>query len=219
MVDRCVIVWGVYVPRPDPPTMAESTPDQRPEDRASLLRRAAARPVPADELPLDDAPQPWDEEAALADTVGDELVEDRAPERPAPDDPTYDNLFGHEIVGLDRVDPEAGSMSVARLVKQRVKRAARTPGGQLVLSIPVGLLGIALAILAIVHQTTPLIVAAAVVAPPALAAWVVLYRRWLGHKRYAYRLLESLGEDVSGFTPDQMYRVLKTRRPSKRRRR
>jgi hypothetical protein len=202
--------------------MADKRPDQPPEDRASMLRRAARHPAPADELPLDDAPDPWDEEAALADTVGDELVEDRRTEHEAPppaSDPTYDDLLGHEVVDLDRLDPEAGTMSVARLVRRQVKRATKTPGGQLVLSVPIGLVGIALAILAIVHQTTPLIVAAAIVAPPSLIAWIVLYRRWLGQKRYAYRLLESLGEDVSDFTPDQMYRVLKTRRRSRRRRR
>ena len=40
------------------------------------------------------------------------------------------------------------------------------------------------------------------------------YQVWLGHKRYMYRLLESLGEDVSDFDPRKVYRKAKSKAPT-----
>jgi hypothetical protein len=106
-------------------------------------------------------------------------------------------------------DPEAGRTNVAvkiQAASQVVRSAASTPFGKLVLAIPVGLAAITLTILAIVDQTLWICIAAGIVVP--IAGWLLYarYQAWLGHKRYMYRLLETLGEDVSDFDSGQTFR-------------
>lgn len=183
--------------------------EEQPQDRAKALREAAARASEAfdDDLEIADVDP-------LADTVADEFVVDEEPRKG--DGQAFDRLFGHEIVSLDEIDPEAGQLSVAQRVRL-ARVAARTPGGRLVTATPPLFVGIALGIFAVVHQTTPLIVAAGIVTPITLLWWILCYRSWLGHKRYGYRLLESLGEDVSDYSASEKYRPPKVRRSSRRR--
>src|SRR5207253_11266499 len=130
---------------------------------------------------------------------------------------------------LGRYDPEAGkgdvavklsaaAEAVAEAVKGVAVGAFSTPFGRLILSIFVALAGVALVIAAITIQDRWMIGAAAVVAPLGLLLVYLRYQAWLGHKRYIYRLLESLGEDVSDFHPDQVYRKTKVTSAKRRRR-
>lgn len=112
---------------------------------------------------------------------------------------------------LTRYDPEAGHTNVSvkiRAATEAIRNSVSTPFGKLLTAIVVGLAGLSLAIAAITLQTTPWIVAAAIVAPVGglLVYW--RYQAWLGHKRYMYRLLETLGEDVTDFDPRKMYRKI-----------
>ena len=186
--------------------MADS--ERRQADRADALREAARRASPDTEED--------DDIDLLADTVAEEV--DLGDPAPLDEDPTYDDIYAHDVVALDHTDPEAGRMGVARRVRQ-VRKAAATPGGRMVTAVPLTLTGITLAIFALTRQTTPFVAAAAIVTPIALVWQYLCFQRWLGAKRYAYRLLESLGEDVSDFTPDQMYRVIKKQRTRTKRRR
>lgn len=140
------------------------------------------------------------------ETVADMDVEDIL-DRPAE---THDTLPGE-------LDPEAGRGSIASK-SMAVREAIGTPFGRLLLATPVALAGIALVIMAATHQTWPYIAAAAVIAPA--GAWLVYrrYQDWLGHRRYIYRLLETLGEDVSEFDPDQVARPVKVKVRKRKRR-
>jgi hypothetical protein len=78
--------------------------------------------------------------------------------------------------------------------------------------VPVFLAGIALAIAAATLQDWGWIIAAGVVTPLGSVLMYLRYQAWLGHKRYLYRLLETLGEDVSDFDFQKRYRPAKRRR-------
>lgn len=111
-------------------------------------------------------------------------------------------------------DPEAGRSNVAikiQAVRQVVRSATSTPFGRLILTIPIALVGVTLVILAVTLQERWAIIGAVIVAP--LGAWLLYarYQAWLGHKRYMYRLLESLGEDVSDFDPISADRRIRRR--------
>jgi hypothetical protein len=113
-------------------------------------------------------------------------------------------------------DPEAGRSNVAikiQAVRQVVRSAAATPFGRLILAIPFGLAGMCLSIMAVTMQDLWVCIAAGVVMPVALILIYARYQAWLGHKRYMYRLLESLGEDVSGFDPRKTYRRVRGTTP------
>lgn len=114
------------------------------------------------------------------------------------------------------VDPEAGRMDAASPL-QTARAAVRTPFGRVLMAIPLALAGVALVIMAVTFQTWPYIAGAAVLAPAGLGLLYVRYQRWLGHKRYMFRLLESLGEDVSGFDVASSDRRVKTKRRAQRR--
>lgn len=119
---------------------------------------------------------------------------------------------------LSRYDPEAGHTNVAvkiRAATEAIRNSVSTPFGKLMSASVLGLAGISLAIAAITFQTMPWIIAAAIVAPVGglLVYW--RYQAWLGHKRYMYRLLETLGEDVTDFDPRKMYRKIGTTKKPK----
>ncbi|MEX2219639.1 MAG: hypothetical protein WD749_12870 [Phycisphaerales bacterium] len=141
----------------------------------------------------------------------------------------FDRLGIAEETPLDRYDPEAGrtnvavkisaaTEAVAAAVKGVASSAITTPFGRLVLSIFVCLAGVALTIAAVTIQDTWMIVGASVVGPIGLIVVYWRYQAWLGHKRYMYRLLESLGEDVSDFDPAKRYRRTRTTAVKKGRR-
>ncbi|KAA0214552.1 MAG: hypothetical protein DYG94_10485 [Leptolyngbya sp. PLA3] len=91
-------------------------------------------------------------------------------------------------------DPEAHYFNVRD--KQTIRKAVTSDGGQLILAFLAGCIGLAVAIYAAFIQTRPWIIAAAVIAPPALVYAFIRWRLWLGHAPYLYRLLTSLGEDA-----------------------
>jgi hypothetical protein len=113
---------------------------------------------------------------------------------------------------LDRYDPEAGKMGLGTRIRRAVRARAASPFGRFVVAIVLAMAGAALAIVAAVFPEWPLIVSAGIFFPASLAYLYVRYQQWLGHKRYIYRLLETLGEDVSDFDLERRYRAPRTRR-------
>jgi hypothetical protein len=189
----------------DPDLMAETIAD------APALRPKANKPK---------APDP-----ALDDTAIEDL--EIAGERPGPKpvfaqdiDDIYDKPeAAYDTASLSRFDPERGKQNVAikiRAVTEAVRNTVTTPFGKLLLAIIFGLAGVTLTIAAITLRDTPYIVAAIIVAPIGFLLVYWRYQAWLGHKRYMYRLLETLGEDVSDFDPRRVYRRAgKARSPRK----
>ncbi len=165
---------------------------------------------------------------ALDDTAVDyePLVHDPKPRPVANTEVALDEVFDKpdaaaDTASLTRFDPERGKQNVAikiRAVTDAVRNTITTPFGKLILSIVVALAGTTLTIAAITLKDTPYIVAAIIVAPVGALLVYWRYQAWLGHKRYMYRLLESLGEDVSDFDPRRMYRRANTTSTTKKHR-
>ncbi len=123
----------------------------------------------------------------------------------------YDRPEKTEDASLKRFDPEAGKMGLAVKIRA-VRQQVNTPFGRLVLALVLNLASACLVIYTIAFPIWPLIVAAAIVVPA--CGWLlwVRYQQWLGYKRYMYRLLETLGEDVSDWNMEQTYRAPKVKR-------
>ncbi|MEL7472176.1 MAG: hypothetical protein AAGK04_02580 [Planctomycetota bacterium] len=102
-------------------------------------------------------------------------------------------------------DPEAEYMNVRDI--RSAKQAVMSTGGQFVLGLVVGLAGIGLAIYAVAqvsgNSTESLIMLGIAVVIAPISTWWAhkKYKQWLQRKTYLYRLLESLGEDVSDLHP------------------
>ena len=190
----------------DPSLLAETMAD------APAIRFPASKPA---------APDP-----ALDDTAADlEIAGERPGPRPiVPED--VDDLFDKpdptaDAASLTRFDPERGKQNVAikiRAVTEAVRNSVTTPFGKLVIAILFALAGVALTIAAFTLKDTPYVIAAIIITPVGglLVYW--RYQAWLGHKRYMYRLLESLGEDVSEFDPRKVYRRTGSKISGKKRR-
>ncbi|MFM9995433.1 MAG: hypothetical protein ACKVU4_06480 [Phycisphaerales bacterium] len=149
-----------------------------------------------------------DEDRAAAD---DDEVED------VDLDSVYDRLGGKDDASLKRFDPEAGRTSIT--IKLRaVRQSLSTPFGRLVMTFPVALAAITVTIFAVNRPEWPLLTAAGVLVPASLVLVYIRYQQWLGHKRYLYRLLETLGEDVSDFDPMRVDRRVKVKRLRRRKR-
>jgi hypothetical protein len=191
--------------------------------RAGPVRQKVRRPA-ADlsELKADIPPPPLEDlqlgRDILDDTVADLPAAD--PEAAAGDADLLsildrpDSISAAADASLHRYDPEAGKTNVAikvRAVSEAVRNTLKSPFGKLLVAIPMFLAGIGLAIAAITFQNWPWIVAAGIVLPLGGFLMYLRYQSWLGHKRYMYRLLETLGEDVSDFQPHKMYRSTKVR--------
>ncbi len=148
----------------------------------------------------------------LAETKVDlEAQEDEAAAEEVDLTAAYDRPDRTDDASLKRFDPEAGKMGIAvklRAVRQRVD----TPFGRMVIAIPILLASVALGIFAFAFPTWPIITAAGLLVPA--SAWLLWwrYQQWLGHKRYMFRLLETLGEDVSDWSMDQQYKKTRIRR-------
>jgi hypothetical protein len=196
---------------PPPPVFRERP--SAPSPNGSPTRTAAPvlrdpRPEPS---PQRASQRRWKED--LGDTPG--LEDSRLAgirsgdvERLALDD-IYDRPEELAASSVADYDPEAGRTNVAikiQAVRQVVRSATSTPFGRLMLAIPIALAGLTLTIMALTMQDLWMWIAAAIVTP--LGGWLlyVRYQTWLGHKRYMYRLLESLGEDVSDFDNTRAYR-------------
>ena len=180
----------------DPSLLAETIADAPgiDPDRAMKAARAKARNSPRD-LSLDQTV--YDYEAARRSS---EVELDKILDKP---DSTAD------AASMSRFDPEAGKTNVAvkiRAVTEAVKNSFDTPFGKLLLSVVFGMAGVGTTIAAITLQDTPWVVAACILMPVGLLLVYWRYQAWLGHKRYMYRLLETLGEDVTDFDPRHKYR-------------
>jgi hypothetical protein len=202
-----------------------------PAPRAGPVRQKNRRPA-ADlselkaEIPI---PRPPIEDLQL----GRDILDDTVADLPAADPETAagdvellsifdrpDAISAAADASLRRYDPEAGKTNVAvkvKAVSEAVRNTLKSPFGKLLIAIPMFLAGIALTIPAVTFQTWPWVAAAGIVLPVGAFLMYLRYQAWLGHKRYMYRLLESLGEDVSDFEPHQMYRKTKVRAAAKRR--
>lgn len=200
----------------DPPAAAPARPPP------PLLRFDAGGLPPRPPLnPAAPIPRPIPRELDLELS---ETTEERSRRTKAKIDVELDTVFdrpdsGMETASLSRFDPEAGRTAVAvkiRAVTEAVVNSVATPFGKLIVAILFGLVGLALAIAAVTLKDTPYIVAACIVTPIALLLIYRQYQIWLGHKRYMYRLLETLGEDVSEFDPHKMYRRVKAGRKKRR---
>ncbi|MCC6660570.1 MAG: hypothetical protein IT437_06755 [Phycisphaerales bacterium] len=119
---------------------------------------------------------------------------------------SFDRVHQRETGALDRFDPEAGKMGLGTRIQLAVRASVRSPFGRFIVAILLGLVGVSLAIVALTFQTVPLYVAAGVLTPASLVYLYIRYQQWLGHKRYLFRLLETLGEDVSDFDINRRYR-------------
>lgn len=174
---------------------------------------------PAEHDPRDTPADALAETKADMDAGGDAADEPDAPNRDDVEDidleSVYDRRGDKDDASLKRLDPEAGHSRIT--VKLRaVRQSISTPFGRLVLSFPVALAAVTLAIFAVAFPEWPLITAAGILVPASGVLVVVRYKQWLGHKRYIFRLLETLGEDVSDWTMDQTYRRTRVRRARRR---
>jgi hypothetical protein len=162
-------------------------------------------------------PQPSEpEDLGIGRDILDDTVSELEAVTPSDDEVQLEGIWDRPQTVLDaslnRYDPEAGRTNVAvkiKAVSEAVKNTFRTPFGRLLFAVPVLLTGIALSIAAATLQTWPWIAPAAVVMPAGLVLAYHRYQEWLGSKRYMYRLLESLGEDVTDFDPRKVSRGIK----------
>ncbi len=126
-------------------------------------------------------------------------------------DQVYDRPQRTDDASLKRYDPEAGKMGLAVKIRA-VRQQVNTPFGRLVLALVLNLAAVCLAIYTFAFPVWPLIAASAIVVPA--CGWLLWarYQQWLGYKRYMYRLLETLGEDVSDWNMERTYRAPKVKR-------
>ena len=133
------------------------------------------------------------------DTMGDQIVFERPPE-PAPPQSPFVPIGEHEIAGLDLIDPEWGQYDVSRRITS-IRKAVETSFAQMLVAGVMALAALAIALLAATWQTNELIGLAAVTCPPTFYFTYKRWRRWLAHRRFMFRLLETLGEDTTGIDP------------------
>ncbi len=120
----------------------------------------------------------------------------RAGEYDPDSEPTAQELLGG-------TDPESLTINV-RQRRRRIRKQIFNAGSQLVLGLIIAVISLALIILAATIQTRPYVIAACVIAPPALVFLAVSWRKWLGNAPYIYRLLTSLGEDADNILEDRV---------------
>jgi len=108
-------------------------------------------------------------------------------------------------------DPEAAYQNVRDI--RSAKKAIASSGGQFVIGLVIGLFGLGLAVYAAAQASMDstnslLMLAAAAIIAPVSTWWAHRkYKQWLHRKTYLYRLLESLGEDVSDLRPHRRGRL------------
>ena len=112
------------------------------------------------------------------------------------DHAAFDTISAADDYGkAGELDPELDHVNARKVAT--VRRAVVSTGGQFILGMVAALFGLGLAVYAAAEQSLPLLIAAALIAPPCTYYGYKKYRQWLQNKRYLVRLLESLGEDVS----------------------
>lgn len=105
---------------------------------------------------------------------------------------------------LFRLAPEGfdfGRTKQSLVVRQHVRRVLHDSWVRFLISIPLAIVGLTFLLLALTIGSTFLIVGTVVLVPTTWWWCGLRYQRWLDHKRFGYRLLESLGEDVSDWDP------------------
>ena len=209
--------------QPDPSQLQDTVADFEPAPGVGPVPAPAAPPAPV----LRAAPRPRPKRDPLGETV--------AETRPSRFEEGLDLARILDRAGtsddnpLSRYDPEAGKTRVAvrftaateavsAAVTGAVSTAIHTPFGRLLLSLIVVLGAIVLTIAAATFGEMWMIVAAGLADPLALLLVYWRYQVWLGHKRYLFRLLETLGEDMTDYDPRKVYRKAGTRNAAQRRR-
>jgi len=129
------------------------------------------------------------DEAALDETVADLEL-----------DESFVELGGHDAARIDEIDPELHHHSV-RKKRRRAKKVVETKFTQMIVAGVASLVGIAFALLAMTWQSQNIIIAACIICPPAFWITWVRYQKWVASKNAMFRLLQTLGEDVSGIDP------------------
>jgi hypothetical protein len=195
---------------------------RKPSDPLSDTVADGGRAVPLRRSALEELarlrPEPGD--LQIGRDILDETVADLEAVTPSDDEVQLDKILDRPQAVMDaslyRYDPEAGRTNVAvkiKVVSEAVKNTLKTPFGKMLFTIPVFLAGVALTIAAVTYRTWAWIGPAALVMPVGFALAYWRYQAWLGSKRYMYRLLESLGEDVTDFDPHKANRRLKPKKP------
>ncbi len=162
---------------------------------------------PPDDSDLSDTGVDLDEtNAALEDTVADVELDEALDEIEAPaGDHDAELEDGGKL--LEGFDPEAHHVNVSQ--QRSVKRAIKSEGGQFVIGLLVFALALGVLALAATIRTQPWLIAAGVVAPPALIWFFLRWKRWLAGAPYAYRLLTSLGEDADNLLEERRQKMLR----------
>jgi hypothetical protein len=170
--------------------------------REAIARRGRPAPVEESAEDMGDTPALAPDPTGLVDLPeGDAVAAPDVDYRGA-----FDRVHQRETGALDRFDPEAGRMGLGTRIQLAVRASVRSPFGRFIVAIVLGLGGVSLAIVALTFHNVGLYVAAGVLTPVSLVYLYVRYQQWLGHKRYLFRLLETLGEDVSDFDMNRRYR-------------
>lgn len=125
-------------------------------------------------------------EETVADVELDEVLDRVEPEA----GPTHPR--GAEEEDLGGFDPEAGQTRIGG--RTTITGHITSEAGMFVIGLVVASVGTSVLIYAIIMQTLPTLITAAIISPPSLIWAFFKWRRWLGGAPYFYRLLLSLNE-------------------------
>lgn len=144
---------------------------------------------------------------ALDDTVTDVELDEALDEIDAPAAGDHDAELEDGSQLLEGFDPEAHHVNVSE--RTSVKRALSSEGGRFVIGLVVLALTLGLIALAATIRTQEWLIAAGVIAPPALIWFFLRWKHWLAGAPYAYRLLTSLGEDADNLLDERRQKLLR----------
>ena len=144
---------------------------------------------------------------ALDDTVDDVELDEALDEIDTPRAGDHDAELEGGSQLLEGFDPEAHHVNVSQRVT--VKGALSSEGGRFVIGLVVLALTLGLIALAATIRTQPWLIAAGVIAPPALIWFFLRWKKWLAGAPYAYRLLTSLGEDADNLLDERRQQMLR----------
>lgn len=154
-----------------------------------------------DDIPMDDDGL----EDTVADVELDELL-DSVETVAEPDD------LGDEALG--EYDPERGQSRIGG--RNRIAGQLLSESGLFVFGAIAALVGLAVLIYALVMQTVPSLIAAAVICPPTMIWGFFKWRRWLGSAPYFYRMLMTLNEKEAAVEALEQHQERQRRRLAKK---
>lgn len=164
---------------------------------SSLHGKAARHQLDATvaDTPAARAPRPSSQTSPIDAEVDLDRVYDRVAAQPS-----------NVTIALN--DDEAGRTRVGGELKrtQQVRAAVGSAFGRLLQALVLTIIAASLAIFAAFDQRWIWIAPAAIALPLTLWLTTRRYHTWLGHRRYMYRLLDTLGEDVSGLKRERRVR-------------